>query len=224
MTDGRGSRSRVLAAIEAAGGQALLADIAAQTGLHPNTVRGHLEVLQAAGSVQAEVLPSSGRGRPRHIYRLTSAHASLAGLAAALTAELAAIGDPSAAQSAAERWSRLIPPTHPAETVDEAIAGVVESLDRLGFAAELSPVGDAIAVRNCPYRELAGSTPIICDIHAALVAELLKATEQPVDLVSLDVWPSPDICVARLRRADRTPARTITPHDQGHAVPERSAS
>jgi hypothetical protein len=51
--------------------------------------------------------------------------------------------------------------------------------------------------------------PVICDIHAELLGEVLARTTQPVTLASLDVFPRPGLCVAHLRRPDVDPEWTV---------------
>ena len=61
----------------------------------------------------------------------------------------------------------------------------------------------------CPYAELVHEHPVICDIHAELLGEVLARTAQPVTLASLDVFPRPGLCVAHLHRPDVDPEWTV---------------
>ena len=72
----------------------------------------------------------------------------------------------------------------------------------------------------CPYVDLVGDNPVICDIHAALVGRLLEQTGQPVRVRSMDVWARPGVCVARLRRPALAPTRTITIDEDGPRAAE----
>ena len=71
-----------------------------------------------------------------------------------------------------------------------------------------------------PYVDLVDDNPVICDIHAALVGRLLEQTGQPVRVTSMDVWARPGVCVARLRRSDLVPTRTITIDEDGPRAAE----
>lgn len=102
-----------------------------------------------------------------------------------------------------------------ASTPDEAVSEAVDALNRLGFEAESNKVGDEITVTTCPYANVVDDNPVVCEIHAALISKLLKQTGQPVSITSLDVWAGPDMCVARLKRPDTAPSRTITFNDKG---------
>jgi len=205
------SRTRVLAAIEQASEPVTVEQIAERTGLHANTVRGHLDVLLATEAVTRAPADVQGRGRPRWLYRSAAPKASpFQFLAEALTAQLARTQDPGLADSAAERWSHALPVLPAADDPDEAVAAAAQALNRLGFIAESNAVGDAISVTGCPYAELVDDNPVICDIHTALLVRLLSQTGQPVTLEAMDVWARRGVCVARLNRPDLEPARTIT--------------
>ena len=195
MTD-RDSRDRVLAVVRRADSPVTIEDIAAATGLHVNTVRGHLDVLLAAGTIAREQPDVRGRGRPRWLYRqATPGPSPYQRLAEALSMELSQIQDPALAAATADRWAHSLPELPVAATPDEAVVEAADALKRLGFEAEISPVGDAIRVRRCPY--------------AALIDSLLEQTGQPVRLHTLQVWTRPDMCVATLERPDLAPERII---------------
>lgn len=200
----------MLKVIEQSNDPVTVEELSESSGLHPNTVRGHLDVLLAAGTVTREPAGAQGRGRPRWLYRAGVPVASpFRLLAEALTAELGRTHDPRLAESAAERWSHALPDLPRASSPDLAVQEATDALVRLGFEAVASPVGDAISITNCPYAELVDGNPVICDIHAALVVRLLEQTGQPVRLESMDVWTRRGMCVARLRRPDIEPARRI---------------
>lgn len=204
------SRTRVLAVIEAASDPVTVEELTERTGLHANTVRGHLDVLLASGAIERVPSGPQGRGRPRWLYRSARPAASpFHFLAQALTAQLARTQDPGLADDAADRWAHALPALPAADTPDEAVAETTRALNRLGFIAEIGPVGDAIAVSGCPYADLVADNPVICDIHTALIVRLLDQTGQPVALEAMDVFPRRGVCVARLNRPDLEPVRTI---------------
>lgn len=204
------SRGRVRAAVDAAAAPMTVEQLADATGLHPNTVRGHLDVLLATGSVGREAAGSNGRGRPRWLYRSAAQDANpFQFLAQALTVQLARADSVAIAEAAADRWAEALPELPLAFSPDEAVAEATDALNRLGFNAIASPVGDAIAVTGCPYADLVDDNPVICDIHTALVVRLLDQTGQPVSLDSMEVWARRGMCVARLHRPDIQPSRTI---------------
>ncbi|MCF8527925.1 MAG: hypothetical protein K9G24_09315 [Candidatus Nanopelagicales bacterium] len=219
MTESGGvqeSRARIQQVIETATEPMTVEMIVEATGLHANTVRGHLDVLLAGDVISREPAESPGRGRPRWLYRPASPKASpFQFLAQALTVQLARADSAEFAEGAAERWSKALPDLPVAFSPDEAVAETTEALNRLGFNAIASPVGDAISVTGCPYAELVDDNPVICDIHTALVVRLLDQTGQSVTLDSMDIWARRGMCVARLKRPDIAPSRVITTNERG---------
>lgn len=202
------SRAQVLEAVTAEG--QTVEQIASAVGLHANTVRTHLDVLVASGAVVRASQPSVGRGRPRQLFRRVGIQDSpFRALATALAAQLTQAQSAELAEQAAVTWSHALDPIPKAESIDDAITFATHALNRLGFDATLSAVGDAISVRSCPYAQMVDEHPVICDIHAALVGRVFKETGQPVSLESMEVWTRPGQCVARLRRGDFDPSRTI---------------
>jgi len=219
------SRARIQQAIEGSVEPLTVDQIAELTGLHPNTIRGHLDVLLAGESISREPMDAHGRGRPRWLYRaavpMTSPYQFLA---EALTMQLTQARDPEMAENAAERWAHALPDLPAAETPDEAVHEATAALRRLGFNATVSAVGDAISVTACPYADLVNDNPVICDIHTSLVSRLLKQTGQPVTVEAMDVWARPGMCVARLRRPDLSPAWTITTDETGIVTPREGTT
>jgi predicted ArsR family transcriptional regulator len=61
------SRARILDELRA-GGPMDSRELGRRIGLHPNTVRFHVEHLSDAGLVRAAPGPVTGRGRPRVLY------------------------------------------------------------------------------------------------------------------------------------------------------------
>ena len=210
------SRTRIQLVIETSAEPMTVQMIVEATGLHANTVRGHLDVLLAGDLVSREPAESPGRGRPKWLYRAVTPKASpFQFLAQALTVQLARADSAEFADEAAERWSHALPDLPVAHSPDEAVSETTDALNRLGFNATASPVGDAISVTQCPYAALVDDNPVICDIHTALVVRLLDQTGQPVTLDSMDIWARRGMCVARLNRPDIAPSRVITTNERG---------
>lgn len=206
------SREAILALLESAPETLGIDDISKATGLHPNTVRTHLDVLHAAGHVARTREAPQGPGRPRWRYGPAPGPRSRHGeLAADLLDQLADVASATLTREVAERWAAAAETGSPAPypTADDAVHGVAGTLAELGFEAYVDAVGDRIELRACPYARLVGQRPVICDIHAELVARLLEGSGQPLALDRLDVWTRPGLCVAHVRRADFVPERSI---------------
>lgn len=205
------SRENILRIVAESETPCSVEDISGVTGLHANTIRTHLEVLRAAGRIERTRGNAAGRGRPRWLYSATeSVNDPYHALSAELTTALTAAADPELAGQAAHRWRAADGVTHdPVDSPDEAVALAADALVKLGFDVDVSPVGNAIYLGRCPYAALVVQHPIICDIHARALEQLLAGTGQDVELESMDVFPRPGVCVAHLRRRDLTPHRVV---------------
>ncbi|MCL3862780.1 metalloregulator ArsR/SmtB family transcription factor [Actinotalea sp. K2] len=190
-----------------------VSDLAPMTGLHPNTVRTHLDALVRSGHVERASAPSGSRGRPRELYTATGAPTGDRNyelLAQVLATQLAALAaDPGAqAVEAGRRWARDHPgppgPPTPSQGEDpaglrEALAPVVGMLARTGFAPVLSPDARSISLRHCPFRELAQAHPqIVCGAHLGLIQGALDRIGPGVSATRLLPFVEPHLCVAEL--------------------------
>lgn len=214
---GGDSRATILAFIESADGVVRVEEIAETVGLHANTVRGHLDALLAAGRITRVPDQRSTRGRPHWLYSATST-ASIRELASTLEAELERASASDLPRMAAATWAEVGPDVHPADSPDAAVDQATAALTDFGFDAVRNTLGDEITLQACPYAELVREHPVICQIHAALLREVLDRTRQPVELASLDVFPRPGMCVANLRRPDLDPAWRVTGAELDGAV------
>jgi predicted ArsR family transcriptional regulator len=222
---GGASRSHVLLALLGHEGEATLEDLSEITGLHVNTVRGHLDVLVAGGYVERDREEPQGRGRPRLTYRASEASDSpYDELAHALSDALESADARELATATATKWRRTTSPIAPAQSPDEAVDSAVEGLRGVGFAAESSALGDSIVIGSCPYASLIADHPIICDIHTELLAQILTDTGQDVTVAGMDVWVKPTLCRARLERPDLTPMRSIELGEPSTSSNERLSS
>lgn len=217
------SRAQLLATLQATDADFSIEELSRQTGLHVNTVRAHLDVLVAGGHVERLHGEPKGRGRPPFAFRAAGdSRSPFDDLARTLTEALAGANQPELAHKTAVRWAEKLGPLPTSNTPDEAVVHAVEALQTVGFSAEASTLGDSITIGTCPYASLIVDHPVICDIHTELLATVLKASHQGVEVEAMDVWVRPTLCRARLSRPDVSPARTITvsPADLPEHTPE----
>lgn len=186
-----------------------IVDLAEQLGVHPNTVRFHLESLVGASRVERVATSRTGRGRPPTAYVATvgmdpAGPTSYRFLAALLTSQLTERSpDPAGeARALGHRWSTASDASAQprAASRDEAITTVVAELADLGFAPE--PAGGAsveIRLRHCPFLALvAGNAEVICSLHLGLMQGAFAALDASVTVDKLEPFVQPDLCVARL--------------------------
>jgi predicted ArsR family transcriptional regulator len=189
-------------------------------GLHPNTVRSHVDQLIEAGLVRAVSAPASGRGRPRVLYEAIadSASAQQGGyrlLAQILAGYLATTEQPQAvAESAGHAWGVYLtekPQPFNGISAGEATRKVVELFDELGFMPEaVEDFGERkILLRRCPFREVAESNQVVaCAVHLGMLKGALAEMGAPMQATRLEPFVEPTLCIAHLREA--TPSRSST--------------
>ena len=184
-------RRRLLAHLQASDSSLDAHELAAEVGLHPSTVRFHLETLRSAGLVERSVVSGPGprdtAGRPRTGYavvRQVRAGPDYEELARRLAAGLGETPDvrDARAEGVGATWggelaTEASPDLAPV-TAGEAARRTVQMLDDLGFGpAEVedpSP-GIRIALYDCPFRAVARENPEICALHRGLLSSSLEA-------------------------------------------------
>jgi predicted ArsR family transcriptional regulator len=157
------------------------ADIAEILGLHPNTVRPHLERMRDVGLLDVETDAKGSVGRPQHRYSLAAAAPSLGleppafPLLARLLAAMAAAAQlaPDDAAAAARGTGKAMAADRLRRTPgDSCVAALADALDELGFDPAVAGDGEdvTIAFTHCPFAELAEAYPeLVCHLHRGLV-------------------------------------------------------
>ena len=160
-------------------------DLADRLGLHPNTVRLHLDRLREAGLVDVEPVHRGTVGRPQHLYFLAAgapglgfdppAHALLAGLLAALAEHVGA--EAADATRIGRGWGADAGHRTRSRSCVQALEA---ELTQLGFepAAEAGPADDATRIEflHCPFRELAEAYPeLVCNLHRGLCEGVVES-------------------------------------------------
>ncbi|WP_310741995.1 helix-turn-helix domain-containing protein [Microbispora sp. H13382] len=80
-----------------------------------------------------------------------------------------------------------------------ATAEIVELLDDAGFDPLPVDDGSRIELRRCPFRELAQADPeVVCGVHLGLMQGALAEMGAPPDMVRLQPFVRPGLCVATL--------------------------
>lgn len=201
------SRARLLTELRRLGAPMGVRELALSVGLHPNTVREHLDRLVATGLVTRQTSAPAGRGRPGHRYVAAqprpeedpSAYRMLAGvLAAALAGRDDAAG---AAMRAGEGWgAQAAGARGHADDPSIAVEHLVDLLDDLGFAPELATdAAPSILLHHCPFGALAHErSDVVCGAHLGLMRGALRELGAPLDAVDLEPFVGPDLCRARL--------------------------
>jgi predicted ArsR family transcriptional regulator len=159
------------------------AQIADTLGLHPNTVRPHLDRMREVGLLEVITDAQGAVGRPQHRYSLApdapslgfepAAYPVLARMLLRLAATAALPA--SDAIDAGREHGAVAATARPAGTCAEALT---QELAALGFDPEsvVDDDGATIAFTRCPFRELAEANPdLVCSLHRGLVEGFASA-------------------------------------------------
>lgn len=197
------ARELVLRTVEAQHAPVSIAALTRSTGLHENTVRGHLTELLADGHITRSRAPADGRGRPAWLWRPVqhgpaSPYAALAGVLAETIARTSA--DPAAAAREAGRtWGRELAQDLPAQSGRaDPRATVVRVMADQGFAPE--DTGGHITLHRCPLLEAASrQTEVVCSVHRGMIDGLLEQERSAATEVELVPFAAPGQCLLHLR-------------------------
>lgn len=164
------------------------ADVAESLGLHPNTVRPHLERMRELGLLVASSEARGSVGRPQHRYALAPEAPSLGlepptfPLLARMLVRLAAAAGADSADAAdiGREQGRADAAGVAGEGEEDGPACLdllAAELATLGFdpavaadGPERAATGATIAFAHCPFRDLAEAHPeLVCHLHRGLV-------------------------------------------------------
>jgi predicted ArsR family transcriptional regulator len=214
------SRVRILQLVDEADGGLTAAEVAEATGLHPSTVRAHLDKLTESGLLTRHRRPDGSPGRPAWRYRAAPRPDAEVGpaagadrpyrdLAAAVIGQLARDeDDPHAAGVRAGRdWGRALAAPLPRSA---PMDGLVRILDRLGFTPQVvdrpGPGSAVVHLRTCPFLDLAKASPdVVCGVHLGVIGGALGALGASVVDTDLQPFAVPGACVVQIQTGGATP-------------------
>jgi predicted ArsR family transcriptional regulator len=169
-------RLRILQRL-ADGSGASIAELADAAGVHENTVRAHVAVLEEGGLIAGEPRPAAGPGRPGVQYRVTPAGEQLdqdfLGVAELLAAVVGRAGlSGEQLRDIGREWGRYLvgrPGQYdPRQRVPEVLA-------RLGFDAVVDD--HSVRLTGCPCPTVASDRPeIVCELVTGVLDGVLGAT------------------------------------------------
>lgn len=153
-------------------------EVAETLGLHPNTVRPHLERMREVGLLDARPDLRGAVGRPQKLYSLSAEAPSLgleppvfpmmARMLLGMAVE-AGLGGELAADAGRGEGRRL---AHRRRGAAPCVEATMQLLDELGFdPAKVDEDGSStIAFTHCPFAELAETDPeVVCSLHRGIL-------------------------------------------------------
>lgn len=190
------SRVHLLHAVQRHPGQALK-DLATEAGVHINTARDHLRVLEAEGFLISAPVDTGRRGRPPMGYWPVerSEHSP----AARERAEEAG------ARGAMLR--RIAPDRDHGQALDEdathQLDVLYEHLEDAGMDPMVNSEDLTVGIRPCIYQGLLESErPVVCSVHAKLIRQQLDQVDGPLELRRLHPFTTAHSCLLVLSTDD----------------------
>ncbi|ABL80858.1 MULTISPECIES: helix-turn-helix domain-containing protein [unclassified Nocardioides] len=177
-----------------------LAALARITGLHPNTVREHLDALVRRGLVRRLAGRPQGRGRPAYLFEhVEHGPGEYARLAVALADALASSSSDPAGHAAAVgvEWGRELARERRARTGagEDARSEVVGQLDDLGFEPRRGADDCEVLLTRCPLLEAAHRAPaVVCGIHLGIIRGMLDEFGADPSGSELEPFAAPGYC------------------------------
>ena len=173
-----------------------ITEMSAATALHPNTVREHLQRLEADGLVVRTTEHRTTRGRPRVLYTAVMGEASVSSpVAKRKVRDAATRGD---------IMRRLIPDAEPA-TRDlppdalHQLDAIIEHLTDAGFEPELGRDELTIDVSPCRHKSAQAShRETLCAVHLGIMQGVLAEAGGPVRAIAVRTEDLADGCVVQL--------------------------
>jgi predicted ArsR family transcriptional regulator len=203
-------RRRLLRVLEDSADRRDIEGLAGVVGLHPNTVRGHLEVLEKAGLVIRSLESRQTPGRPRLLYERTPDAGGAAPVGYRLLAEIltttlrvAADDAAAAAHEAGRQWGRQLAEKSGRRDPRDPLAALIKILDDFGFGPSQASEENGrsvIELSDCPFRDQARRHgDIVCTLHLGMMRGATEALGDTHEVESLDAFVEPSLCRTVIR-------------------------
>lgn len=189
------AQAQVLDSLRGAGRMLTLAELTDRTGLHRNTVRGHLDHLVEQDRVTRFPVRSGGRGRPAWGYLARDSEYAALAMALASGLDDAPDEEPGGASPAVRggrAWGERLRSQVATDADTTERDRLVRALEHTGFSPE--PDGDVVRLRSCPLIDAARAHPdVVCAAHLGLVEGVLGGSG-----ARLRPFAEPGACVVDL--------------------------
>lgn len=174
--------------------QRTIAELTDATGLHPNTVREHLQRLIEGGYVVSEAEHRVTRGRPRVLYSaVTGADTASSPVAERKARDAAQRGD---------LMRRVMPWTDGAALAPDALHqldALVEDLGDAGFEPLVDEKALTVDLSPCAHAAAhAGDRDVLCSVHLGLMQGILAEAGGPLTIGGMQPSCDPRQCVVQL--------------------------
>lgn len=186
------SRLKVLRAVQRRPGSRLT-EIAEASGLHINTARDHLSVLQEEGLVASHTVETRKRGRPPLVF--VPVRDAQQNPKAAQRAE--------GARQRGDLLRKVAPDVDHGGSLGTSAAHqldvLYEHLDDAGLEPSVDVDDLSICLSPCRYRNVVlTERPLLCSVHTQLVRSMLEQVPGPLALRELRPFVTEETCLLLL--------------------------
>lgn len=196
------SRVRILHLVQARPHRTI-GELCEATGLHPNTVREHLQRLIEGGYVVQATEHRTTRGRPRVLYSAaTGAPEATSSVAKQKADEAARRGD---------LMRRLLQtdPSGLGRSATYQLDALVEHLEESGFEPVIDEDRLTVALTPCPHAAARPEhRPVLCQVHLGLMQGVLAQAGGPLAARCVRTAARPEECTVELERMTGSDRRT----------------
>lgn len=207
------SRLNLLETIEGQPEPLTLPALVQYSGLHENTVRGHLEQLLADGYITRSPGAPSGRGRPAWLWSAvklepdTNTYAQLAAVLANTIIETSPNPVATATQAGRDWGVKIAQSKDLKDQTDSekeldpqtGRTALVDLLDDLGFAPATSETNEMIELKRCPLLQAAAEFPeVVCSVHLGLIHGAAQEIGMDSQGTTLIPFTHPGVCSLHL--------------------------
>ncbi|GAA2181611.1 helix-turn-helix domain-containing protein [Leucobacter tardus] len=176
-----------------------LPELAREAGLHVNTAREHLHVLEDEGFVVSRAVATGTRGRPPVVYDPVRSSDENPNAERRLKQSL----------HRGDMLRRIRPTLDLSADLNDAAQHQVDALyahlDEVGLEPHFDPQSLQIEVRPCRYHELINEHgEVVCSVHGRLVRQQLEQVPGPLRIVEVLPFVTPHACRVTLASGGRT--------------------
>ncbi|MFV0435476.1 MAG: helix-turn-helix domain-containing protein [Leucobacter sp.] len=206
------SRLRLLHAVQRVPGRRL-PELADEVGLHLNTAREHLELMEQEGLVQSFRLTTGTRGRPPKVFYPVGDVENTPTAENNPAAERRVAG----ARERGDLLRRVSPELDRTSELGEAAAHQIdtlyEHLEDAGFEPVLDESQLTIGLTPCRYfSAMESHRRIVCSVHVRLIHHHLSQIPGPAELRRVEPFAGPEHCLISLGIKGEETA--TPPHDR----------
>lgn len=194
------SRVRILHLVQSRA-ERTIGELCEATGLHPNTVREHLQRLIDGGYVVQATERRTTRGRPRTLYSAATGAADASSPIARDKAKAAA--------QRGDLLRRMLPATASVLGRDATyqLDALIEHLEESGFEPVVDDEQLTVDLTPCPHAAgRAEDRPMLCSVHLGLMQGVLAEAGGPLAAEAVRAPGRPEECTVQLRLTEMTAA------------------